>query len=324
MRRRALLAAAGASLLTACANGASPSSPGGPTSGTPVTVGLTYVPNVQFCAFYLGLKKGLFADQGLAVTLRHHGEQEDVFGAVLGGQEDIVFASADEAMVVAAEGKQLRTFATSYQKYPLEVLGLGEGETSLAALKGARLGIPGHYGSSYYAARAAIHEAGLQEAEVNLADIGYTQISALRSGQVDYIMGFSNNETVQLQRQGQKTRSIPVFTEPKLVGPSLITAGKASDETLGKFAAALKASEEAVIADPDAALDATAEQVPAMAEKSQREAAAAVLDATTKLWRVDGEVSVAVDPAAFERMGAFLVDAGLIDAAPATPYVKVN
>ncbi len=324
MRRRAILAAAGASLLAACTNGAGPNSPSGSASGTPVTVGLTYVPNVQFCAFYLGLKKGLFADQGLAVTLRHHGEQEDVFGAVLGGQEDIVFASADEAMVVAAEGKRLRTFATSYQKYPLEVLGLGEGETNLAVLKGARLGIPGHYGSSYYAARAAIHEAGLSEDDVTLTDIGYTQISALNSGQVDYIMGFSNNEAVQLQRSGQKTRSIPVFTEPKLVGPSLITADKVSDETLGKLAAALKASEEAVIEDPEAALTATAEQVPAMAEAAQREAAAAVLDATTTLWQVDGKVSVAVDPAAFERMGKFLVDAELIGAVPATPYVKVN
>ncbi|WP_231979191.1 substrate-binding domain-containing protein [Tessaracoccus coleopterorum] len=74
------------------------------SAGT-VTVGLTYIPNVQFSAFYLGVASGIFSGRGLDVTLRHHGQQEDVFGAVLAGQEDIVFASADEAMVAASRGR---------------------------------------------------------------------------------------------------------------------------------------------------------------------------------------------------------------------------
>ena len=132
----------------------------GGEQGGKVTVGLTYIPNVQFSAFYLGVKEGLFAKHGLDVTLRHHGEQEDVFGALLRGDEQVVFASADEAMVAAAGGNDLRTFATSYQTYPLNVIGLDGTLTlppePLTVLEGRTLGIPGHFGSSYYAALCAI------------------------------------------------------------------------------------------------------------------------------------------------------------------------
>ena len=146
----------------------------GGEQGGKVTVGLTYIPNVQFSAFYLGVSAGIFERHGLDVTLRHHGQQEDVFGAVLKGEEDVVFASADEAMVAAAGGKTLKSFATAYQTYPLEVMGIGETElpeNPLWILDGKRLGIPGHFGSSYYAALVAIHQAGLTEADVTLQDM---------------------------------------------------------------------------------------------------------------------------------------------------------
>lgn len=331
------LATAGAASLAACgasSTGSTSSSQKAQSSmlaGGAITVGLTYIPNVQFSAFYLGVTEGIFAKHGLDVTLRHHGQQEDVFGAVLARQEDVVFASADEAMVAASAGQDLRTFATSYQTYPIEVMGgaaLGVVESDgLAVLAGHTLGIPGHYGSSYYAALAAIHEAGLTEADVTLQDIGYTQLSALAANQVDFIMGFSNNELVQLRAAGENVVSIPISdpSAPRLVGPSLITVGtEVPDEVLTAVAMAMKEAEEAVMANPEAALDATAAQVPALSDPTQRESAAAVLSATAELWKRDGEVSVALDTAAFDRMAAFMVEAAIIEASPATPYVDLK
>ncbi|MFT3889227.1 MAG: ABC transporter substrate-binding protein [Arachnia sp.] len=324
-RRQLLLGglAAGAALgLGAC--GKEPAPSGG--SATKVTVGLTYIPNVQFSAFYVGVEKGLF--EGLDVTLRHHGEQEDVFGAVLKGEEDVVFASADEAMVAAAGGKTLRSFATAYQTYPLEVLGIGERdlpENPLRIIQGARLGIPGHFGSSYYAALAAIHQAGLTDADLTLQDIGYTQLSALASGNVDFIMGFRNNELVQLRGQGKTVTAVPVVdpAAPQLVGPSLITAGGPSDDVLRAIADGMRRAEEAIVADPEIALEATAGQVPALADSAQREAAKGVLQATSELWLVDGKVNVGVDQDAFTRMGDFLTSAGIIEKAPEQPFVAL-
>lgn len=292
-----------------------------------LTVGLTYIPNVQFSAFYLGVDRGIFSKHGLDVTIRHHGEQEDVFGALLTGEEAVVFASADEAMVAAAGGQDLRTFATSYQTYPVQVLG-PDGTLTLPAnpleiLAGHTLGIPGHYGSSYFAALCAIHQAGLTEQDVQLVDIGYTAITALETGKVDFIVGFRNNELVQLASRGGTPLAIPVMddSEPSLVGPSLITKGTTvSDETLRALADAMAEAEQAVIDDPEAALDATAKQVPALADPAQRESAAAVLKATSELWLRDGKVDVSVDVAAFERMGAFLTEAGVIEEAPQEAY----
>ena len=111
--------------------------------------------------------------------------------------------------------------------------------------------------------------------------------------------------------------------EPQLVGPSLITAGGPSEDVLRAIAEGMRKAEEAIIADPEIALDATAKQVPALADPTQRESAAAVLKATSELWLVDGKVSVAVDQAAFGRMGEFLASAGIIDAAPEQPFVAL-
>lgn len=319
------LLAASASGLAACAGNA----PAEKGDGA-LTVGLTYIPNVQFSAFYLGVDKGIFKDHGLDITLRHHGEQEDVFGALLRGDEAVVFASADEAMVAAAAGQDLRTFATSYQTYPIVVLAM-DGSVTLPAnpleiLDARSLGIPGHFGSSYYAALCAIHSAGLTQDDVRLTDIGYTGISALETSKVDAIVGFRNNELVQLRSRGGEPMSIPVTQEsrPDLVGPSLVTRGtQVSDATLASLAAAMADAERAVIADQAAALDATATRVPALSDAAQRESAAAVLEATTQLWLRDGQVSVALDTAAFDRMGTFLTEAGVIEEAPAKPYRMV-
>lgn len=319
------LLAASVAGLAACGS----KSPVAGQDGT-LTVGLTYIPNVQFSAFYLGVDKGIFKDHGLTVTLRHHGEQEDVFGALVRGEEAVVFASADEAMVAAAGGRDLRTFATSYQTYPIVVLGNDGGLTlpnnPLEILHGRSLGIPGHFGSSYYAALCAIHSAGLTQDEVTLTDIGYTGISALETRKVDTIVGFRNNELVQLRAREGHPMVIPVTDEarPDLIGPSLVTRGTdVPDATLSALAAAMADAERAVIADREAALDATAARVPALADPAQRASAAAVLEATTKLWLRGGQVSVALDTDAFSRMGDFLVKAGVIDKAPAIAYRKV-
>ena len=88
-------------LASACAP--APTAEPTPAELTPIRLPVGYIPNVQFSAFYLGVAQGIFAKHGLDVTLRHHGQQEDVFGAVLAREEHVVFASADEAMVAAAK-----------------------------------------------------------------------------------------------------------------------------------------------------------------------------------------------------------------------------
>lgn len=313
--RRTLFALSGLSTLAACSSpkqAASPNDTGSPqqqqeTQPESITVGLTYIPNVQFCAFYLGVQEKLFGD--LDVRLRHHGEQEGLFEAVQLGREDIVFASADEAVIAGG----LSVVSTAYQQYPAEVMFAGDA-SSLTDLAGKTLGIPGRFGSSYYAALVALQTAGLSEQEVELVEIGYTAVAALSTKKVDAIVGFRNNELVQFTQQGIAVTSLPISPEPTLVGPSLITTTQRAEESwVQQINNGMLEAERIALQDPAAALDATAKEVPALAEKAQRENAQRVLEATAELWKDDaGQLSVAVDEAAITRMTAFLKEAGIM------------
>ncbi len=63
-----------------------------PAAGTgeveEITIGLTFVPNIQFAPFYVAIEKGYYEDAGLEVTLNHHQAGADQFGALVAGQED--------------------------------------------------------------------------------------------------------------------------------------------------------------------------------------------------------------------------------------------
>ena len=292
-----------------------------------LTIGLTYIPNVQFSPFYVALGSGLFADQGLDVTLRHHGAQEDGFGALMAKQEDVVFASGDEAVVASATGATVATFGTGFQQFPGVLLAAkSSGIKRVEDLRGRTIGMPGHFGSSYYTVLAALHLAGLSDADVKLQDIGYTQVSALTTGRVDVVVGYSNNETVQFATTGFDVVEIPVQdpAKPTLVGPGLVTVpGRLNDEVLTRINAAVLEAEKRILADPDLAIEATRAEVPTLSDPAQEKTARAVLAATSKLWLRDGQPSLAVDTAAFQRMGTFLTQAGIITAPPKDPTIAV-
>lgn len=287
------------------------------------TIGLTYIPNIQFSPFYHGVAKQLFG--GLDITLRHHGQQEGLFTALLAGEEDVVFASSDEAMVAAAGGEKLQTFATAYQRFPVVILAsAASGITTVAGLKGCTLGVAGRFGSTWYATLAALASAGLTEAGVKITDIGYTQVSALTTGRVDAVVGYLNNEAVQLEAAGFGFTALEVTPPdaPALVGPGLITvADRVPTAHLKVIAEGMRAAEAAIAASPQLGIDAALAEVPTLSEPAQRSAAAAVLRATIGMWQRTGQVSVAVDPEAFARMGDFLVAAGIIQTVPAAPFV---
>lgn len=341
LSRRGLLAGATVGLgLAACSPGTSQPSPGptvspsvgpspsAPGGAGPITFGMTYIPNVQFSPLYVARDHGIFADLGLDVQLRHHGQQEDAFGALISGQEQVVLASSDEAVVAAAHGASLATFATCYQRFPAEVMTtLPLPADPLQVLRGIRLGIPGHYGSSYYAALCALHQAGLNEEEVALTDVGYTQVAALSTSKVEAIVGYLNNELVQFRALGMEMSSIPVTdpAAPSLVGPGLIAApGVLTDEQLRGLREAVLEAEKMIAADPEVGLAATEKEVPTLSEPEQRASAEAVLVETIRLWKGErDEVHIDVDEAAFARMGQLLTEVGIIDAAPEEPVLLV-
>lgn len=311
--RRALFAAAGATALSACA----PKANG-------MVLGLTYIPNVQFSPFYLADRDGLFRDAGLEVTLRHHGVQEDLFGALVSGQETVLFASSDEAMVAASQGRDLVSFATGYQHYPSRIL--ARDATSVRDLAGKRIGLPGRFGSSYYSVLCALHQSGLSEDDVELVDIGYTQVTALSSNQVDAVVGLINNEAVQLELMGEQFTALEVTdaASPSLVGPGLVTQrDRLTEEQMRALKETMAEAERRIAANPSLAMEATVTHVPTLRDPEQAAVAEKVLEATIKLWHQGDAVSTDVDSAAFTRMADFLEAAGVVQSASRECFISV-
>ena len=87
-----------------------------------VTIGLTYIPNVQFAPVYVADAQGMYNDAGVTATVRHHGSDEGLLTALLAGQEDVVIASGDEAAVAASQGLDIVSIGQYYASYPGTVI----------------------------------------------------------------------------------------------------------------------------------------------------------------------------------------------------------
>lgn len=311
-RRRALMlaAAVGAGLATA---GCTDPTPGAPEAR--VTIGLTYVPNVQFAPFYLALERGYFDEAGVAVTLRHHGESEDLFGALASGREQIVVAGGDEMLQARSQDVDVISIATLYQSYPVTLIVPEDSDIAAPEdLVGRTVGIPGPFGETYFGLLAMMQSAGLTEEDLTIASIGFTQQAALSGGHVDAVMGFVNNDVPQFQATGLAVRPVSIGDVP-LVGVSLGTSGRVTTQS----AAALRGVVEAVgraVADiatePNLAVDAAVEEIPGTVTDDQRAIMAAVAEATVPLYGDLSEPWGLQDESTWEAMAPTMLELGLI------------
>jgi NitT/TauT family transport system substrate-binding protein len=327
LTRRGLLGlAAGAGLVLAGCSTSSPTgSPSASTSAsgssTKVTIGLTYIPNIQFVPFYWADAKGLFAASGVNAKLRHHGSSEALFTALASGQEDFVVAGADEMLQARSQGMDLVAIAQYYRQYP--VVGIVKDASAIktaADLKGKSVGVPGKYGESWFALLVLLKSAGLTEADVKVSEIGYTQQAALSTDKVDAIMGFSNNDVVTFQAAGIAVRTLPLTTGTlPLISVSLITTRKfldANPAVAKEVADACTAGFVAVAKDQPAAVTLATDYVTTLkTDAAARTGAATTLAATVPLWKdASGAVNPTLDAAQFASMATFMREQGIIAA----------
>ncbi len=300
--RRTLLAGgatAGAlALLAACSSGtaaksAASASTSAGTGGSGLVIGLTYTPTVQFAPFYMALADGKYAS---GVSLRHHGAQEGQFDALLAGTEQLVVAGADEAAVAASNGNGVVAVGGFYQAYPGCVIVPEISDiTTLADLKGRTIGTPGRTGETWYTLEVALKTAGLTEDDVTIQEIGFTQQAALVGGKVDAIVGYSNNDAVQIAQNGTKVRTIAAAADVPLVGASLVTTRDylaAHREELADAVTASAAGMALFVDDPDGAVTATKKYVTDLADSTQAANAREVAVATGKLIRPEDSTVV--------------------------------
>lgn len=287
------------------------------SSSESVTVGLSYIPNIQFAPLYVADAEGLFTERGVTVSLRHHGSNEGLFTALGSGDEHFVVAGAGELMQARSQGMDLVAIAQYYRQYPV-VLIVPETSPiqSPADLVGRSLGVPGRYGESWFGAQVMMQGAGLTESDVAITEIGYTPVAALSSGKVEALIGFANNDQVQFGVAGIPTRTIPLTTGPvPMVSTVLVTTQGFLDQhpdTARAVADAVVAGIDRTVKEPATAVTIAEDYIPNLAQSGGASSAAATLEATIPLWKLaDGTVSGKLDPEAWQAMSAFMHTQGI-------------
>lgn len=310
------VAAGGLALLAACSSGTASkaASSASASAASGLVIGLTYTPNIQFAPFYMALADGKYASD---VSLRHHGSQEGQFDALLAGTEQLVVAGADEAAVAASNGSVLVVVGGFYQAYPGCVIVPESSDiTELADLKGRTIGTPGRTGETWYTLKVALKTAGLTEDDVTIQEIGYTQQAALVGGKVDAIVGYSNNDAVEIAQNGTKVRTIAAANPVPLVGASLVTTKEylaANRSALADAVTASAAGMAELVDDPDGAVTATKKYVSDLADSTQAANAREVAVATGKLIRPESTTVVgSLRSEDVATMLTFLGDQGLL------------
>jgi NitT/TauT family transport system substrate-binding protein len=331
--------AAVALLGAACSGAATPgsSAPGDtpPASTTPtptpsaipepveLTVGLGYIPSVQFAQFYLADQAGYYREAGLEVSFQNKIDPELVT-LVAQGAVDVGIADGTSVIPAVSQDIPVRYVFTVYADFPSIVFAkASSGIAGPADLAGRKIGIPGRYGSSWIQLQALLAGVGLTAADAEIVPFpDFGQLAALEQGVVDAATGFVNNEPVRLELSGTPTVVLALPPEADLPGNGLIVgeaalSGPKADAVRGFIAATRRAMEE-IAADPEKGLEAAIVRVPELA--TDREAQLAVMRATIETWQNDytaANGTGAIDPAAWERSIEFM--SGLPESPVARP-----
>jgi NitT/TauT family transport system substrate-binding protein len=303
-------------VVAACGVGGSPAASSGSVA---LTVGLGYIPSVQFAAFYRADQAGYYTAEGLKVTFQNEIDA-NLVPKVGAGTLDLGLSDGTSVIPAVSQGIPIKYLATVYGKFPSIVFAkASSGIAKAADLKGRKIGIPGKYGSSWVMLQALLASANLTVDDTTIVlypDFG--QAAAVAQGAVDAATGFVNNEPVQLQLAGTPVNVLRVDDVTPLPGPGIIastvTIGSEKAAVAGFTRATLKAMNE-IAATPSVGVDAAIKAVPDLAK--DRPLQEAILNATIDAWRPTGAaagtpITGSVDTAAWDKTVTFMTAHGFV------------
>jgi NitT/TauT family transport system substrate-binding protein len=294
-------------LLGACAPAAQPQ---GELQAIRLPMG--YIPNVQYAPFYVAAERGYFAEAGFEVTFDYSLETD---GIALTGAGEVPFAivSAEQVLLAREQGLPVVYVAAWYQDSPIAIASKVEtGIEGPEDLIGRKIGLPGLFGANYIALRALLSEYGIEEAQVTLDSIGFNQVQALAADQEEAIVGYANNEPIQLDAEGYAVNVIRVADHVSLAANGVLTNETMlaqHPEQVRAFVAALLRGIADTIADPGAAYEITKNYVETLAEADE-ELQKEILALSIEFW--DAQPIGFSQLEAWETMQATLLDMGLL------------
>lgn len=310
-------------LVTIFMSGCVPVSPGAATTTsadggelTPVTLGVGFIPNVQFTTFYAGIAQGFYAEEGIDLTL-DYGFENDYLKLVGVNELQFMIGSGDQVVLGRAQGLPVRYVMNWYTQYPVVVFAQAEaGINEPADLAGKTIGIPGPFGASYVAFRGILEAAGLSEEDVQLESIGFTQAAAVSTGSVNAAVDYGVNGPVVLAQEGIDTTQIVLDEYLQMPANGLVTNEETiadNPELVHKMVRATLRANQFVLDNPDEAFAIALDYVPEAGGENE-EVNRAVFDAVLAYWTPPLD-----HPAGATQLGAwveaaeFMQRIGLVD-----------
>jgi len=187
-----------------------------------VTLAIGYIPHVQFTPLYVGIAKYFYKQEGIDLDM-HFGFEYDIFSLLAAGKIDVGLTDSDQLIIAGSKDIGLQAIFQYYQKYPITIIARPDAAQTPADLRGKRIGTPDVSGASWIGLQIFLHKYGLENA-VKVEKIGYTQEPALRSGRVEAVVCFYNNEPIVFRGEGVSFRQWDVKDISDMVSASFISS----------------------------------------------------------------------------------------------------
>lgn len=278
----------------------------------PERLTLGFIPNIQFAPIYVSIEKGYFQDAGFDVTLEY-GSETDAVALIGAGEQRFAIASGEQILLARAQGLPVTFIAAWYDEYPVGAVYFSEANiNSPEDLAGLTVGIPGLYGASYIGFKALLSAGGLTEEDVTLLSIGFNQVEALATNQVETSVIYLANEPIVLRSMGYDVDVLRVADYLQLISNGLVTNEDSINSDPEMVAAFVEAFLRGVIdtaENPDEAYEISKIYVENLAE-ADRTVQESILAESIKLYQVDRPGYS--DPAAWVNMEQVLLEMGLL------------
>lgn len=307
-------------LFTACTPVAPGIQPAAPAleqpSLRPIKLGVGFIPNVQFAPFYVGIDQGFYAAEGIDLTM-DYGFENDYLKLVGTNELQFMVGSSDQLVLGQAQGLPVKYVMNWYTQYPVTIFAKTEaGINEPGDLAGKKVGVPGPFGATYIALRALLDIAGLNESDIQMESIGFTQAAAVSEGLVDAAADYAVNGPVVLAAAGIETTQIALDNYLRIPANGLVTNETTLADEPELVRAMIRATLKAIdytLANPDAAFEIALKFVPE-AGGDNRTANRAVFDASLAYWTPQpGQQPGATAPADWQAAAELLARIGLVE-----------
>lgn len=192
---------------------------------------LTFIPNIQFAPFYVGIEQGYFADNGLNISLEHLQEPE-VVDLIAAEQAQFGVVSGEQIILASAGGREVIYVYEWFQQYPVGLIVASDTQIdSISDLSGMQVGVPGRFGATYAGLTTLLTSSEMSEADIQLQEIGFNAPEVVCVGGVDASMVYINNEPLQIRSRAEQgdcgditeVQVIPVSDIADLVSNGIVT-----------------------------------------------------------------------------------------------------